>query len=101
MWKEIMKSKSVTLTTLLAILAPVLFFIIIRTLKTRVPEAVAGGIAFWVFAMLLYPFVKNTDTKPPIAYLWRDRKVTLARYAFVMTGLLTLALMSEIIIRAI
>ena len=94
-----MKSKSAA--TLLAILAPVLFFILIRTLKPRVPEVVATGIAFWVLFMLLYPSIKYLDTpKPPITYLWRDRKVTLTRYALVMTGLFIVVLMSEIIFRA-
>jgi hypothetical protein len=70
-------------------------------LKTRVPEAVATGIAFWVLSILLYPSIKYIETpRPPIAYLWRDRKVTLTRYALVMTGWLALAIMSTLIVRA-
>jgi hypothetical protein len=77
--------------------------IVSRTLKTRLPEAIATGIIFWVMFILQYPFIDSVSSiKPPIAYLWRDRKLTFARYVLAMTGLLIVFMIaSEIIIRSL
>jgi hypothetical protein len=78
------KTVSIVLAAAGMLVAATIILLHNRLLHNRLGEA-GLSVSMLVFMLMLYPLIRTYSTSeiPPVAYLWRDRRLTFPRYLLV------------------